>query len=120
LGFDLQADLGSDRLTARRLLYVILPRLPADSWFKRTYDPEKREMSPEWYVLADICDGISIGNWQRQNTGVENESQVSPRPKPYPRPGAVATEMQQEQQQRRRRDEIMRRRQARAEVLGGG
>jgi hypothetical protein len=96
MGYDLPRDLGSDRLTFRRLLRVILPNLPRTSAFKQAIDPVGARWGHAEYLMADLYDVLSNANWQRANEGAK---QPSPRPKPYPRPEAAVAE-QTEQQQR--------------------
>lgn len=78
------SDLGSDRLTFRKLLHVILPNLPRESAFKRKIDPIGARWGPAEYLFADMWDALMIANWQRANEGKETPSK---RPDPYPRPG---------------------------------
>lgn len=75
------SDLGSDRLTFRKLLRVILPNLPRESAFKRKVDPVGAQWGPGDYIAADVCDLLMLLLWQ--NSGNDK----APRPKPYPRPG---------------------------------
>jgi hypothetical protein len=90
------SDLGSDRLTFRKLLRVILPNLPRMSAFKRAIDPVGAQWGRAEYILADIYDALAAANWQRANEGTKTPSK---RPDPYPRPGDE-TAKQTEQEQR--------------------
>lgn len=83
MGFDLVADLGTERLTFRRLLRVILPNLPPTSAFRRAIDPDGSRWGEAEHLLAVVIDLLNLGNWQRQNAGSKNPSE---KPKPYPRP----------------------------------
>jgi hypothetical protein len=91
---DLARDLGSDRLTFRRLLHVILPNLPRESAFKRAVDPAGAAWGPAEYILADQYDALAGANWQRANEGAKTPT---PTPKPYPRPGDPVVEQSEKQ-----------------------
>lgn len=82
---DLPADLGTDRLTWRRLK-VLIEQLPAESCTVRTTRGDTAAWTLEPMLLALIADHLAIGNWQRAMSG-RKAAQRTRAPRQIQRPG---------------------------------
>ena len=79
LGLDIR-DLGSERLTYRRLR-VLLENAPRDSAFVRSVGGAAAVWSLTDHLLALAIDTLTLANWQRGGS-------KGKRPEPLERPGA--------------------------------
>lgn len=62
-------------------LYVVIRQSPRDSALFRAMNPDDHEWDLPSLLLAEIADGVNVGNWQRGG-GKRRDY-----PKPIPRPG---------------------------------
>lgn len=74
---------------------------PNDSAVYRKLDPEGYGWNVEAYLLAQLGDLLSVGNWQRANAGAKPGSQT-PHPTPMYRPPDVSAQEAAEARQARR------------------
>lgn len=79
-GLDIQADLGTERVTWRRLK-ALIGQLPRGSATARSMHGAAADWGPVEHLAAVQADLLAAANWQR--AGKKN----APRPKPIPRPG---------------------------------
>lgn len=84
MGLDLPRDIGTDRLTWRRLASFAEQLAGTEgSAFVRSVDPERVGWSLSAHLAACLVDEARIANWQRTKDGADGRRQ----PKPIPRPG---------------------------------
>lgn len=81
MGFDLPADIGTARLSWRRLL-LIVENSAEDSAVTRSVNPVK-PWSPEMQMLTNVFDALAILIWMQSKDGASGRN----RPRPTPRPG---------------------------------
>lgn len=82
---DLPRDLGSDRLTWRRL-GLLIRHLPPEAATVREVHGDKAMWTLDRMLMALIADYLAVANWQRGNAGKKNPP---PAPRQIDRPGVV-------------------------------
>ena len=84
---DLYADLGTDRLTWRRL-GVLLTHLPRESSYVQAVGGERARWGDVEHLLAGVIDVVQIGNFYTQVLASNRQFKDAPKPpKPFMRPG---------------------------------
>jgi hypothetical protein len=89
---DLPRDLGTKRLTWRRLR-VLIQNLPQDSATQVEIHGHQAMWDVTDYLLANVVDLLAGANWQRSGKGQ--------RPKPFPRPKSLADARRQRREMER-------------------
>lgn len=64
-------------------LWIVLRQSGRDTALYRAMNPDDHEWTVPALLLAEIADGVNVGNWQR-GSGKKRDY-----PKPIPRPGVV-------------------------------
>jgi len=85
-GLDLYADLGTPRLSYRRLR-LLLERMPWDSDYMRAREGERAEWGAVEHLLATVIDLLQVSNYQFSVANSKKSAKPS-KPDPFPRPGA--------------------------------
>lgn len=84
---DVWADLGTDRLTWRRLA-VLLRHLPRESAYVQAVGGDTVRWGDSEHLLAGILDVVQIGNFYTQVLASDRRLKGDPKPpKPLERPG---------------------------------
>lgn len=89
MGIDLYVDLGTPRLSFRRLR-LLLERAALDSEYAREVVGPQARWSTTEYLLANLIDAVQVGNWQFAAANTPKGKQRPERPKPVERPGETA------------------------------
>ena len=84
---NLFADLGTDRLTWRRL-DVLLRHLPRESSFVQAVGGDAARWSDSEHLLAGVIDVLQVGNYLTTRAHFKGNP---PKPKPIRRPGESTT-----------------------------
>lgn len=87
MGIDLGRDIGTGRLSWRRL-WLIIERLPETSAVFRERNADSWRWNLPEQLLATACDLLAIGNWMQSEDGRKNRN----RPKRIERPGVKSDE----------------------------
>lgn len=82
MGLDLGRDLGTPRLSWRRL-WLIIERLPETSALFAERNPDTYRWGLSEQLLAMVADALNIANWMNSEDGRRKRH----RPEPIPRPG---------------------------------
>ena len=84
---DLLADLGTRRLTWRRLT-VLLNHLPRESAYVQAVVGDTARWGDTEHLLAGLIDVVQVGNYYTQVLASNRQFKEAPKPPPvFPRPG---------------------------------